>query len=534
MHDVKNILLFELQRECSDFSRSQLELFYQQMQLIISQRNDDSTTIRREGEALRAFVLNQRSQSAYSLFEESFIKNLKQVQAEYEYLHYNQNSQQNGCKTGPLESAASDNLKVALNMQTNLMKALEGYAKSYADELDNLNQRLSVICQTRISLENNLFAPITFAYAIQQTIAEANWASDVRQVAFQQFDSEFLQHLNDLYERLNSSLALQGILPNLKPFSQSDEQDRERLSQNQRRLMKEHSDVDFEKLKRRATDRLAVPTEAANEDIHDNHIYAIDYVGRLFREALSNEYISAELKSYLSRLYTPYVRLALADEHFVDNPEHAAHRVLTSLVNAAVMSESKADMLQKPALILHIKSIVKQLSANTDFKPRIFSDLAFRFSAELRHTDRLMTVKANRKVLGRAGLQQLDTLRINIQRIIESKVHSYPAQAPKPVEQFLLSTWSFFITSLYADPKTSDNAAQEAFSMVDQILSYARPSGVNTVPEFTDIAPSIREGFMRCGCEGTEVRQFLQQLMHLNKHPNTLQMAGHFSQAATE
>ena len=531
MHDVKNILLFELQRQCVDFSCAQLELFYQQLQLKISEQNNDSHTVRREGDELRAFVLNQRNQSAYSLFEAAYVANIKLVHSEFEYLHYNLGA----TKNHEQEAAASSNLLTELTAQPSLIIAMEQASKRFSIPLGDLNQRLSVICQTKINVVNNLFTPITFAYALQQTMVEAQWSQHNRIAAFQLFDSGFIQFLGELYDDLNNSLAKQGILPNLRPNSPSDNTDREMLALNQQQLMQEHADSNFKKLKRRSTDKLNVPVDAANEDIHDNHIHAIDYVGQLFREALSHEAIGSELKSYLSRLYSPYVRLALSDEGFVDNAEHAAHRVLMSLVNAAAICDSRADVLQKPALLLQIKSTVEQLSDNTDINPRVFSELAFRFSAELRHTDRLMAAKANRKAQGQPGLQQLDTLRINIQRIIESKIHSYPVEAPKPVQHFLCSTWSFFITSLYADPKIPEAAAQNAFGMVDQILAYARPNDMQINPEFTDIAPSIREGFMRCGSEGSDVRQFLQQLMHEHKKPNTQESTQHnFSQAATE
>ena len=511
-------MLQELQRKSDEFCRDHLALFYQEFESKNEQIN--ALAIRQGADSsLRAFVIDKRNRSLYQRFESAFLTAIHNTFADVDdFLNQRDTSR-------PVNKSLDRVIESELALP-NMIQAAE---RRNNQALTDLNRRLSVISQMKICAQRNPFTPLSFAHAFEQSILSLHWNMQTRILAFRLFENTVLRHLDKLYGSMNTHLSAQGILPNLQTEKESGSKHRSELEAQQKRVASSQDDscepgiakTKIENVAHSHTSKIAplVGEIAANDSAQNKHIRAIESVGRLFNDLLSHEAVTPELKSLLTRLYTPYVRLALSDDTLADNSDHPAQRLLMSLTKAVKLYQGSAAPLQRPALLLQIKKVVEQLSSHSELKSRVFAELAFRFSAELRHHERLILAQLDKKKRCQTGLRQLDSLRESICRVISSKIDQSAVEINTPVGEFLLETWTQYCTGLYANPEVASTDAQQALALVDRVLAYSSGKPVSSGKEFTELAPQLRTGILACGGESLEVRRFLQQLMHQHKHP---------------
>ncbi len=529
-------MLRELQNFSDDFCRIHLVDFYQQFErkneqlsALLDKENETgaAANAQLEQQSLREFVLEKRNKARFEQFESAFLTAINNTYAEFaDFL----NQRESGVPIGK-------ELERVIESELALPNMINAAALRGEVLLGALNSRLSVISQMKVTADRNPFTPLSFAHAFERAITSLHWNLQTRILAFRLFETSFLRQLNGLYEQMNAFLAEQGILPNLRDSKQNPEQTRSSLQEQQQQAAREHderhdsteaatvaeqqADIESVALHQESgpIPEKAIFTPAANEALQDDNIQAIEAVGQLFNDLLSHDAMSSHIKSLLSRLYTPYVRLALSDDTLANNPDHPAQRLLQTLTRAIELYQSKAAPLQRPALLLQIKSVVEQLSAQSELRPRVFSELAFRFSAELRHHDRMIHAHLDKKKRCQTGLRQLDSLRMSVRRIAEAKIQQAERPVPDLVIDFLYDTWVQYVTSLYTNRQEDPAQAEASLNLIDRIITYAVGGVGQSETEFTELAPQLRHGILACGGEGLEVRHFLQQLMHHHKNP---------------
>ncbi|MFK7731034.1 MAG: DUF1631 family protein [Pseudomonadales bacterium] len=536
MKNIQNFMLRELQTFSDDFCRVHLIDFFrqfesknEQLSALFDQENDtgSGTSMQPEQQSLRQFVLEKRNKARFEQFESAFLTSINNTYAEFaDFLNQRDSGEE-----------ISKELERVIESELALPNMINAAALRSEALLGALNSRLSVISQMKVTAERNPFTPLSFAHAFERSITSLHWNLQTRILAFRLFDASFLRQLNELYEQMNGFLVEQGILPNLRDSQQNQDHARSTLLEQQQQAAREHDKQhdSFEEasvaeqpasIANVARHQESAPiaadaifTPAANEALQDDNIQAIEAVGQLFNELLSHEAMNSHIKSLLSRLYTPYVRLALSDDTLANNPDHPAQRLLQTLTRAIDLYQSKAAPLQRPALLLQIKSVVEQLSAQSELRPRVFSELAFRFSAELRHHDRLIHAHLDKKKRCQTGLRQLDSLRLSVRRIAEAKIQQAQQPVPDLVVDFLYDTWVQYVTSLYTNRNDDPEVAENCLNLIDRIIIYSVGGEGQSETEFTELAPQLRHGILACGGEGLEVRHFLQQLMHHHKNP---------------
>lgn len=502
MKPVKNIMLQEMLRITQSFCTDHLAVFLNKFELKSAQLRALGTS----QTAADVLALTQLPRSAHKEFTNTFLASTLYTFADFQ---------------GMLEEesdalATSGSTSETLEGELALPVMIEKAEQRFSELLYMLNKRLSVIGQHKIITATNPLAPINFALALEQAIQNLPWDLHTRIVAFKVFDYEFLRQLGSLYIDVNQCLAGQGILPNLKHIDDPDDQQRDSLSDAQQALIAAH-EAASEVCKEPGSTHVFV-TDAHSAAANDGaDLEPIEYVGELFHQFLSNPAVGDHLKNHLSRLYTPYVKLALSDASFANSERHPAKRLLDSLTEACKIYREKAGDLQKPALLLEIKSVVQRLVDESDGSRQVFSDLAFRFSAYLRQYDRHITKQHNKRQKGRDGKAKLQQLKQHISHIIQARIKDHEQTIPKSVAVFLAGTWANYITSQYLNAGTQSDQASQALAMVDQILAYVAPVADRSAPEFTIIAPPIRQSLIAAGSEDLEIRHFLQQLIKYHR-----------------
>ncbi len=501
MKPVKNIMLQEMLRLTQSFCTDHLAVFLNKFELKSAQLHALGTA----QTATDMLAMTQLPRSAHKEFTNTFLASTL-----YTFADFQGKLEHNNDRLA-IAAATSETLESELALPVMIDKA----ERRFSELLYMLNKRLSVIGQHKISIATNPLAPVNFALALEQAIQNLPWDLHTRIVAYKVFDYEFLRQLGSLYIDVNQSLAGHGILSNLKHFDDDDGQTREALSDSQQALIAAHESADKVCLESSSAHVFGAPGLTAAND--GTALQPLEYTAELFDSLLNHSAMSEHLKNHLSRLYTPYVKLALSDAAFANSERHPAKRLLDSLVEACALYSNKAGDLQKPALLMEIKSVVQRLINESDGNRQVFSDLAFRFSAYLRQCDRQITQQSDKRQKGHDGTVKLQQLKQHICQIIEARINDHQQDIPKTVADFLVGTWANYVTSQYLNAGSQSDQAGQTLAMVDQILAYVAPVPDVSVPEFTIIAPTVRQSLIAAGSEDLEIRHFLQQLIKYHR-----------------
>lgn len=85
----------------------------------------------------------------------------------------------------------------------------------YKEELNHLEQRMSVVFQTAIDKENNPFGPAAFSQAFQNALNEFTLDRRALQISYAIYKDVLTGNLGSLYGKLNQLLLENGVLPDL-------------------------------------------------------------------------------------------------------------------------------------------------------------------------------------------------------------------------------------------------------------------------------------------------------------------------------
>ncbi|MGE0372564.1 MAG: DUF1631 family protein [Gammaproteobacteria bacterium] len=83
-------------------------------------------------------------------------------------------------------------------------------------EMNELEQRLSLLYGVAVDREGNPLGPYAFAQAFQQALKSLELARSATQICYASFKSVLFDHLSDLYARMNAYLIENGVLPDIK------------------------------------------------------------------------------------------------------------------------------------------------------------------------------------------------------------------------------------------------------------------------------------------------------------------------------
>lgn len=83
-------------------------------------------------------------------------------------------------------------------------------------EMNELEQRLGLLYGVSVDREGNPLGPYAFAQAFQQALKLLELARPATQICYASFKAVLLDHLSDLYARMNTCLIENGVLPDIK------------------------------------------------------------------------------------------------------------------------------------------------------------------------------------------------------------------------------------------------------------------------------------------------------------------------------
>ena len=442
-------------------------------------------------------------------------------------------------------------LKVALSSMSHRAEA------DYAEALFALGQRLALLNNgIKLTAENNPFAPQVLCNNFMACIDKLSLDLQSRLILLKLFDRYFIKHLANIYAEVNLHLVNRNVLPNLRYHHRTDRAiaPKRRKSDNAaikdsenrqselfevmrsilnaqpaannhhqpsisvERLIAELSAIQSQQLMRFTSASItAEPAPAlTNTNANTSQQQAIECVGILFEHILNDDGLHDSVKSLLSHLHTPLLKLALLDETFLSNPKHDARQLVNKLITAGE-NWITDDTSTENNIYQHMQSVVKKIITDfdNDNSNQIFSHVATEFNTYIDKIERQASITEKRSIQVVRGKEALESGREKVTTLINGKLCD--EALPKPILQLIKNPWSAFLA--YTLLRHGDESTQwiEAVNFIDELLWYIEPKINNEEKNQTNnlrsaINEKLRYGLSCVGLDANEIQQHLSSL----------------------
>ena len=225
----------------------------------------------------------------------------------------------------------------------------------------------------------------------------------------------------------------------------------------------------------------------------------LDVVGMIFRYMLDDPNLHDAVKSLLSHLHTPYLKLALMDKTFLDNYEHSARLLLNAMAEVGskwVKDENDRTVL--PKIKTMVENLLKGFIDDVTIFDRLLSDFV-RFKDNLEKRARMVE---KRNTESQQGLEKLELSKQQAAEEISLRLEK--AGIPENITTLLHKPWSDFLAFNLLRHGDDSLTWEAALKVVDGVIWSVRPSEAADNKEDlqrhqTDLEKSVSEGLATIG-----------------------------------
>jgi hypothetical protein len=199
----------------------------------------------------------------------------------------------------------------------------------------------------------------------------------------------------------------------------------------------------------------------------------IDLVGMIFRYMLDDNNLHDSVKSLLSHLHTPYLKLALLDKSFLDNYHHSARVLLNSMAEVGgkwVQDEDDRAVLPK------IKSTVENILTIFLDDPEIFDQLLEDFAQFRQTIEKRARMVEQRNTESQQGLEKLELSKNQAADEFDKLLHK--AQTPSDIAEHIRKPWTDFLSFNLLRHGTNSSIWKTAINIVDEVINGLTPKAI--------------------------------------------------------
>jgi hypothetical protein len=222
----------------------------------------------------------------------------------------------------------------------------------------------------------------------------------------------------------------------------------------------------------------------------DNQV--IDLVGMMFEFIINDNDIPSVAKVELSRLHTPYLKVAILDKDFFTDYKHPAHELLNTLASAAArwVFENSPERGIFPA----IHNVVEQITKGFERKFDLFTNLLELFRANVRDMENKSSAIEKRTQQAAAGKEKLALARNYAATAIGKCINGH--SIPPPIRKLLNDVWQEKLMFIYLrEPKSSESDGWKlAIQTIEAIIWSVEPrTSVATQTDLRERLPDVRK-----------------------------------------
>lgn len=245
----------------------------------------------------------------------------------------------------------------------------------------------------------------------------------------------------------------------------------------------------------------------------------IDLVGMLFEYMLSDDNLPDTVKTLLSYLHTPFLKIAFIDKDFFEQPEHPARALMNSLAEAGARWVSN-DGKDQHDIYLKIKVTVFQLLKEFKNDVAIFSELLLKFNT---YTNNLVRRQAlmERRVLEKVqGEEKLREAKVRVNQEVRKRIDQ--RAVPSALLLLLLQPWSDFLSFVLLRYGDATAHWKRALQVVDELLWSIQPKTLqadkNRLLKLQGpLTAALERGFETIGYDQSKGRKLVEAIAHLQK-----------------
>ncbi|MGD2118396.1 MAG: DUF1631 family protein [Chromatiales bacterium] len=200
----------------------------------------------------------------------------------------------------------------------------------------------------------------------------------------------------------------------------------------------------------------------------------IDIVGLIFEMMLNDNQLSNEVKTLLSHLHTPYLKIAVEDPTFLTEHEHPARRLFDLMIATGRDWVDPSDLTK--GIYPQIQMTVNRILADKRYDQQAFNKLAMELTEANALLSNKQKINEDRTVeveKGRAKLNQAKQIaQQQTQQLLQDKV------IIKDASEFLAGPWIDYLTLvlLRSDFNQKSDSWQQALALCEKIVQYSLSS----------------------------------------------------------
>jgi hypothetical protein len=238
----------------------------------------------------------------------------------------------------------------------------------------------------------------------------------------------------------------------------------------------------------------------------------IDLVGMLFNFMLDDEQLPDSLKSLLSHLHTPYLKVALLDKKFFASARHPARCLLDLMAAAGARWVREGEDDEK--VYQRIRGVVERIIHEFDQDLGFFDELLADFVGFVKVLERRADLAAQRSVEAEKGLDQLSEARELAGREIVERIAG--AVLPDPLLELLQQPWTDLLVFNYLRHGSASESWRAALDVVQSVVDSTRVDPGRDRAELeaahTSLNTEIEAGLNSLGYDRDHGQRLLQAL----------------------
>ncbi len=239
----------------------------------------------------------------------------------------------------------------------------------------------------------------------------------------------------------------------------------------------------------------------------------IDLVGLLFRYVLDDPKLPDSLKTLISHLHTPLLKVALIDKDFFSQSAHPARRLLNLMteIGSQWISEEGTDRLVFPKL----KGVVSRILQDFVDDLEIFDELLAELNAFAKILQERSELAVKRNTEAEKGLERLAKARLRAAEEIVDRLEGH--DIPQRTLDLLEEPWTDFLAFNFLRHGDQSLTWESALKVVDGVVWSVQPEfKPDEIDKFRALQEkldeSIRHGLETIGYDPETSKELLADL----------------------
>jgi len=208
--------------------------------------------------------------------------------------------------------------------------------------------------------------------------------------------------------------------------------------------------------------------------VNQNTLFSIELVGRIFEYMLKDIALPDSIKSLLSHLHTPYIKVAIIDTQFFQDLCHPARVLLERLMQMSARWGRRND---KSRQLVHkkIELVVLRILKEFDTEIILFEELLNDIECYIERRLKIAGEIEHLAVETEKGLEKISLAKTRTKTMVADKRSAY--NLPKEAVGILEGPWSDYMTYLFLCYGTDCEPWQRALNVIDDIIFCVLPKG---------------------------------------------------------